>query len=71
MYSIESSDEDFGKDGVIEAVRAASIALSAKKKVKKAAKEAQDVAHKELKCKGKGIEERKAEVRKKTMRSIH
>lgn len=61
---MESGDEDFAK-----AVRAASIALSAKKKFEKAAKEVLDLARKELKRKGKLIDACKAECRKKTMRN--
>lgn len=66
---MESGDEGFGEDVVGKAVRAASLARSAKKKAEKAAREALEVARKEMKRKGKMIDLRKAEAVKKTMRS--
>lgn len=64
---MECGDDDFVGDPLAEAVRAASIALSAKKKVEKAARNTLDLAYKELKRKGKIIDNRKIEARKKTM----
>jgi len=66
---MESPHEDPEHDTVAKAVRAASIAQSTRKKAEKAAKEALEVARREMKRKGKEIETRKIEVRKRTMRS--
>ena len=53
---MESTEGSLGRDSATRAVCAASVALSAQKKVEKAAKEALEVARRELKQKGKVLE---------------
>lgn len=67
LCSMEPVHDEVGGDAVEKAVRAASLARSAKKRADKAAKQALDVARREMKRTGKVIEARKSDARKKTV----
>lgn len=64
---MESGGSDCGEDVVAKAMWAASITLSAKKKAERATRDVLEVTRRELKRKGKVVEERKTEARKRTM----
>jgi len=68
FLTIEFSHDDYGEDTVVNAVRATSIARATRKKADKVAKEALELARRELKWKGKLIN-LWSETRKKTMNS--
>jgi len=55
LYTIESGGEEFRDNVVAKVVHIASIARSAKKKLEKAAREALEVVHTEMKQKGKQL----------------
>jgi hypothetical protein len=67
FWRMDSGQGDRGDDVVARAVRAAEVARQAQKKAERAAKEALDVARRELKRPEKMAQFRKAEARKKTM----
>jgi predicted protein tyrosine phosphatase len=64
---MESGTSVASEDAVKLAMRTAAIAQKVRKKAEKAAKELLDLARRELKRKGKLIDDRKTQARKKTV----